>query len=274
MAWTPRSERVSGQRATYDGFPAHMHGELSRWMSKVDTAIHGGYYTENRLAATVALRAGIVFRMHSPSGPHLLEEAYQQGSDDKALDVIKGYLYVASEELSKDLRSIFAVSGHTLTVGPDLKSLVEVVDTAMSRLATEAFQPSDRASQELQEAWNNAYGRGPDPSDAWDHAIKAVEALIGPIVEPANDKSTLGTPMGVIRNDAKSKSPRWSATCLKCQTGESAHEAVLSVLGRIWANPDRHGSGTPMDPTLTQARAVVTLAVAVVQMAREGNLLS
>lgn len=147
MAWTPRSERVSGQRATYDGFPAHMHGELSRWMSKVDTAIHGGYYTENRLAATVALRAGIVFRMHSPSGPHLLEEAYQQGSDDKALDVIEGYLYVASEELSKDLRSIFAVSGHTLTVGPDLKSLVEVVDTAMSRLATEAFQPSDRPAK-------------------------------------------------------------------------------------------------------------------------------
>lgn len=144
----------------------------------------------------------------------------------------------------------------------------------MSKVATEAMGASDRSSEELREAWNNAYGRGPDASDAWNHAIKAVEALVGPLIEPANDRSTLGSNMAAIKKDVISNTPKWSQTCVKTQSGESAHDAVLSLLGRIWVNPDRHGSGTPTSPTLAQARAVVTFAVSVVQIAREGKLLT
>jgi hypothetical protein len=32
-------------------------------------------------------------------------------------------------------------------------------------------------------AWTKAYGREPDASDASDHAVKAVEALLLPVVE-------------------------------------------------------------------------------------------
>lgn len=274
MVWTPRSERLSGHRPTYDGVPEHMHAELRRWMTSVDET-HARWSTGSRLAVVIALRTGVTFRdYYSPTGETLLVEASAQGGDEKVLDVIEGYLHVAGDELAKDLRGLFAIAGHTLTVGPDNKTLVEVVEPAMHTLATEALQPEDRASHELQEAWTNAYGRGPDASDAWDHAIKAVEALVGPLVEPNNAASTLGSQMAVIRNDATSKNPKWSATALKRHGGESAHGAVLSLLQKIWVNPDRHGSGTPTSPTLAQARAVVVLAVSVVQMAREGELLS
>ena len=250
-----------------------MHAELRDWMSEVDLA-RSPYPHETRLAKTIALRTGVTFRNYSPNGKNLLREALEQGGDDKVLDVIEGYLHMSDKTLAKHLERILAIGGHSLTVGPDLKTLVEVVDPAMSNLTTTVTQPSDLASRELREAWNNAYGRGPDPSDAWDHAIKAIEAILGPLVEPNNAKSTLGTQMRVIRNDASSASPKWSTTSLKHPTTESAHDAVLSMLGRIWANPDRHGSGTPTSPTLPQARAVVALTVAVVQMAREGDLLS
>lgn len=274
MVWTPRSERLSGHRPRYDGVPEHMHAELRRWMTRVDEA-HARWSTGSQLAAVIALRTGVTFRRYySPTGEALIAEASDQGGDEKVLDVVEGYLHVAGDELAEDLRRLLTVAGHTLTVGPDNKTLVEVVEPAMRTLASEATQPEDRASQELQEAWTNAYGRGPDASDAWDHAIKAVEAVVGPLVEPSNVRSTLGSQMAVIRNDAASKSPKWSATCLKRQGGESAHEAVLGLLQRIWVNPDRHGSGTPTSPTLAQARAVVVLAVSVVQMAREGELLS
>ena len=56
----------------------------------------------------------------------------------------------------------------------------------MDPTVTAAFESAtgtgDVASAELTEAWIRAYGRDPDPSDAWDHAIKAVEAILIPIV--------------------------------------------------------------------------------------------
>ena len=274
MAWTPRSERLSGNRPTYDGFPPHMREPLCEWMNEVDQApeLQGSSPT---LAEIIALRIGVTFDSHWRStGAALLREAHDQGGEDKVLDAIEGYLHASPKPLAEKLRRILSIGGHTLTVGPDLQTLVEVVDPTMSNLITAITQPTDLASRELQEAWNNAYGRGPDPSDAWDHAIKAIEAILGPLVEPNNTKSTLGTQMGIIRNDATSASPKWSTTSLKHPTTESPHDAVLSMLGRIWANPDRHGSGTPTRPTLPQARAVVALTVSIVQIAREGDLLS
>lgn len=270
MSWTPRSERSSGLRPAYEGVPAHVAEAFVLWLGDVDV---DDYYSVT-FARTVALRVGISFGFYDASGPRLLQIALESHGPEKALDVVEGYLQTANARRVKELRNLLTIAGHTLTVGPDDKTLVDVVTPAMSTMATTAIQPIDRASAELQEAWNRAYGRGADASDAWDHAIKAVEALVGVIVEPANDKSTLGSQLGVIRNDSKSKTPKWSATCLKLQTGEGPHEAVLGLLGRIWVNPDRHGSGTPTNPTLAQSRAVVALAVSVVQMVREGSFLT
>ena len=70
----------------------------------------------------------------------------------------------------------------------------------MDATASAAFRkttaPGDAASEELGDAWQKAYGRNPDPSDAWDHAIKAVEAILIPIVVPNQAKPTLGHVIG------------------------------------------------------------------------------
>lgn len=212
MSWTPRSERASGVRPSYEGVPSHVAEAFVLWLRKVDDDVAG--YNSDTLARTVALRVGMSFGSRNASGPRLLQIALEAQDAAKALDVVEGYLQVADNRRVNELRDLLTLAGHTLTVGPDGRTLVEVVTPPMSAMATAAMATTDRASEELQEAWNNAYGRGTDASDAWDHAIKAVEALVGAIVEPSNNKSTLGTHMGVIRNDAKSHAPKWSATCL------------------------------------------------------------
>jgi hypothetical protein len=142
------------------------------------------------------------------------------------------------------------------------------IEARVDPTAQEAFEAAirsrDHTSNELAEAWSKAYGRDPDAADAWDHAIKAVEAVLRPIVCPNNTKATLSNVIGDIRAQP------WK---LKLR-GRSRHYSVrplLEMLELMWRDPNRHGSGSPERPaTIEEARGVVQLAVTVVQWGREG----
>jgi hypothetical protein len=136
--------------------------------------------------------------------------------------------------------------------------------------ATEAFEqaisPGDQASAHLHEAWLNAYGRHPDPSDAWDHAIKAVETVLTAIVEPSNSQATLGGGIGILR----SQSSKWKLE-LRGRGRDQSVEPLVKMLELVWVDPNRHGSSNPEAPaTIEEARALVHLAVTIVQWGRDG----
>jgi hypothetical protein len=104
-----------------------------------------------------------------------------------------------------------------------------------------AVAPQDVAGNELQEAWARALGRHPDASDAWDHAIKAVEAVLipgawrraaprcccrhGPVLRD-------GTPLvgGDPRLPYVIANALFSASCAR-KDGFSEHSPVPSMLG-------------------------------------------
>jgi hypothetical protein len=69
--------------------------------------------------------------------------------------------------------------------------------TAVSAF-THASTPDDLASEHLKEAWNKAYDRNGDPSDAWDHSIKAVEAILLPLILPKQDQAKFGQVVGSL----------------------------------------------------------------------------
>jgi hypothetical protein len=128
--------------------------------------------------------------------------------------------------------------------------------------------PKDVATAELAESWSKIYGRNPDPSDAWDHAIKAVEAVLIPIATPMKDKPNLGG----VADELKSAPQRWRLVLENASIigGVSTVEAMLRLM---WPNPDRHQDGTAKrKPTQAEAEAVVHLAVTIVQWARSGVL--
>jgi hypothetical protein len=132
-----------------------------------------------------------------------------------------------------------------------------------------ASQPVDVASEELTHAWRRAYDREPDASDAWDHAIKAVEAILIPIVVPNQAKPTLGH----VVNHLHSQGHLWQLSLLESNEDYSV-EPLVAMLRLLWPNPDRHGSPEHRrPPTLVEARAVVHLAVTIVQWGRDGQIL-
>jgi hypothetical protein len=156
-------------------------------------------------------------------------------------------------------------------IAPDSGSLVRRIDPTAVAAFAEATSSADEASNELKNAWDEVYGRNPDPSDAWDHAIKACEHILKPIVTPNNPAATLGAVVGQLRAN-----PPIAELVLRDNGQKNIIEpldAFEKILHLIWPNPDRHG-GSPDErvPTQQETEAVVQLAVLVVQWGRNGIL--
>jgi hypothetical protein len=145
--------------------------------------------------------------------------------------------------------------------------LVHRADPTAQAAYGQAAGYGDGAGEELQKAWAHAYSRDSDASDAWDHAIKAVELIYIDIVCPTKDKANLGS----VAGDLKAQPGRFTFGLQS--TGIGGVETLEAMIRLMWPNPDRHGDPKARrTPTLQEARSVVNLAVTLVQWGRDGLL--
>lgn len=193
-----------------------------------------------------------------------------EGNDEFFLDVVDGALqFHGREHMGERLIRVLGTAGSVWTVAEDYKGLVRVVTDEVQVTCGVATSVADGITAELREAWTNAFGRNGDPSDAWDHAIKAVESVLIPTIMPKNAKATLGSVLGELRSQGQ----MWKFI-LPGKDADFAVAPLLGLLEAVWPNVDRHGgAASPRTPTEREARAVVTLAATIVQWHREGGVL-
>lgn len=283
--------RGQSQHGLHEGVPAHLRTPLGRWarheLGSVPESLGGDANEQNseeqreERLAQVAVRAGVALRDPSPMGSLIADAAgmvepngyanlfSERDLGDDFLALVDMHLQMCGggEETLSDL---LEAGGSAWTVGGSPPRLLRrVVDQQREQLLV-AASANDAAADEISEAWVNAYGRDPDPSDAWDHAIKAVEILLHPIVSPTNARATLGT----MLRDLEAKPEKWSLALATSSTTVGAVEALTGMLRLIWPNPDRHGSGSGSYrvPTQEEAEQVVGLGVFVVGWLRTGVL--
>jgi hypothetical protein len=183
------------------------------------------------------------------------------------LDAID-YLISVQGTGSSALIGILESGGSAWAVSADGKELERRVPASAKAAADRATSGPASYSRELKEAWSRIFGRNPDPSDAWDHAIKALEELLIPIVVPGKPKSNLGTVAGELTNS----SHKWHFT-LDSNGSRNAAETLSDMLRFIWPNPDRHGGGADRrTPSQEEAQSAVHLSIAIVEMCRDGRL--
>lgn len=115
--------------------------------------------------------------------------------------------------------------------------------------------PAGKARDHLLAALSEVARREPDPSGAYDHAVKAVEAAARPVISPRNDKATLGT----ILRDMRAKPEKWTTTL-----GQLDH--IIAMADALWRGHDRHGTPDdgPIEQSVEEAEAAVNLAVPLV----------
>lgn len=267
--WTPRSQRL-GKRdldGPFEGVPPHLKPQIFKWLN--DT-LHSSLDAD-KWANVLAMRLHIPVNHRQGAAYSVLQAAADD--DDLLLDIVEGALrvqprYGYDTDARESLQSILDLCGSVYTVS-DALILVDRVGPEVEETRAKAVSVADEATDELSEAWSRAFGRNPDASDAWDHAIKAVESVLQPIVEPGNTKATLGS---IIARLEQNDGAHWRCVFPGANKSHSV-ENFVKILRLIWPNPDRHGPVT-RKPTNEEARAVVVQAAAILQWHREGTVVA
>lgn len=270
MTWQPLSQRRSGSApdGPYEGVPEHLAGHLTDWLKR---GLARGF---GKVAKDVAIQ----LRLPLPPGlePNQTVQAVINSaqSQDALLDTVDATLHAlsrrnvavqAGEDLAMKLRQLLNDGASVWTVTDDGNGLIEVIEQHTQRTYEDAIATQDDAANELRTAWTNAFGRNGDPSDAWDHAIKAVEDTLAPIVIPNVAKPTLGQVIGALDSQAHI----WKFTL---PGNDQSHSVgpLVTILRLMWPNHDRHGGAPKRTPSMMEARSVVTLAALIIQWHRQG----
>jgi hypothetical protein len=268
MAWKP------GQRGArraledpYEDVPLHLRQPLWNWISSGFQSIYGEI-DEERIQ-----QVAIDLRIHMPSTlpQQQLKVFLDACNGDEAfmLDLVEAILerYGWDNRRALTLQNLLTSANSAYRVKESWDALEERVTPGVKELVQEVIDASGgSAGDHLTNAWNEAYGRKPDPVKAYSEAIKAVEAALAQRVSPQNGKQTLGT---MIR-DISAKPSKW-----KFIIGEGAIDGVdtmLHMMRTLWAGQtSRHGSSTPTRAeTPEESRAAVHLAATLVQFGNSG----
>ena len=264
--WQRLSTRTGSRRPDelYEGVPVHLRHPLEEWIrTRFGWHNRGPRGMNDQFMATVASTLRIpVARTHEIGG--ISSQIFNAINRDEALylNCVDLCLYL-SRSGAGDLESILDTGGSVWTVNTAKDGLERRVDATTKSSFVQATSPADQASKELAEAWAAVYGRSPDPSDGWDHSIKAVEALLIPLVVPNQSKPNLGHVAGQLKSDPS----RWSFG-LPANDARGNGETLEGMIRHIWPNPDRHGGASQRPPTQEEAEAVLQVAIAIIELCR------
>lgn len=273
MAWQKLSQRVAGQKpdGPYEGIPDHLYHGVIDWFNRVVGYTTGGRLN-HELLRLLATRLQVRMRRQDVDGFGIYASLTQKAQSDSefCLDLLDCTLATVGvpNNLSEWLRDLLSEGGSVWTVSDDDDSLIRVVVESAQATLGLAVAQADDAAGELRTAWANAFGRNGDPSDAWDHAIKAVEDILIPVVLPTKPKATLGQVLQELEN--KKTAGLWE---MILPGADKSHDVapLVALLRLMWPNHDRHGGiMAKRVPSESEARAVVTLAATIVQWHREG----
>jgi hypothetical protein len=165
------------------------------------------------------------------------------------------------QEMLDDVRSVYTVKEN----GRGLERRAGMIVTAarMQAVTAAAAKPdAGSAARHLAAAWSATHALRPDPMAAYSEAVKAVEAAVHAVAEPANTRATLGTMIGELRAN-----PGRFSIALAGRSGTGDVSAVTAMLALLWdGQTSRHGGQTPTRPeTLEEARMAVCLAITLVE---------
>lgn len=190
-------------------------------------------------------------------------------SEDEWLEFIDFLVYYLAksswlgQQRLDELTVLLERAGSEFTVGDrgDSRGLVKRVPEGVVEAARQIVESNTSAGALLAEAWHAAYGRNPDPEEAYEKAIKAVEEIGAAIVTPKDRKSTLGKMITVMRSQRD-----W---CLPLAS--SAATVPVQMAEALWQGQEsRHGGNGYRKPSVEESEAAVLLAIPLVQWFSSG----
>jgi hypothetical protein len=282
MAFVPLSsrdddDRIAKVEALYGGVPEWMHPSLFEWLTTNLCAYDGSIHRDRLRAMERALQVAAPWDGDNEYSGARLVMKWIGAKTDLMLDVTDYLVALSSSSDGYDieqrlpaLMNLLRESGSEWTVGSlgDSLRLVRRVDETVRESAEQAMT-LPRAGVLLARAWSGVFGRDPDPSDAYRQAVRAVEAVAGPVVLPNDAGATLGKVIGHLR----ATKDRWSIDFTHGEPGRPVG-VLIEMLSLLWGSQhDRHispDSDAPLFAGQQEAENAVVLAATLVHWFSSG----
>ena len=182
------------------------------------------------------------------------------------------FLHDTGQKILDNLETILMEGGSSYRLEKTRQQcrLEKRVDPVMQESTDRLFGSEENTPEmrHLQKAWDRTFGRDPDYQYAYAEVVRAVEAVICPLVEPNNGKSTLSSVANVMRSQ-----PGWHYTI----EPKDEHAQVpggfmrLAVEAIMNNHQQRHESGgDSASVTERQTKGALYMAVSIVQAAHDG----
>lgn len=252
-----------------DGIPGSMEAPLRAWVMACLEGEWSVIYSEPaaNLRQAHALQAALQIDFGAPASGdmkliHLIGAIYAQGERTimRVVDFLLSqmpYENTAVQDIAQILdwsNSKYRVD--TFGLNPRLRlRLAEGIESS----AQSTIDQSGAAGALLAKAWRYAFGIEPQPAEAMDFAVKAVERAATPVVSPRNDVATLGT----ATRDIKTQSD-WTHG-MRANELAPANTTIHHMMQTLWYGQQyRHVNQNATPPTAEQAQTHVMLAATLV----------
>ena len=149
------------------------------------------------------------------------------------------------------------------TVRIDKRGLQRRLSTGEQSEYLRAANVDDPATHHLNSAMGAAWGPQENATEAYDEAVKALEAVLKPLVSPNNDSTRLGT---IIR-DLRAKPDKWKMALSSDATPEGVL-VIADLLDLVWKYHIRHAREEFVKHSIEEARDVISIAVMVIGLTR------
>lgn len=292
MSWVPFGMEEGKPSVLVDGVPDYMKKSLIDWMMQAELLLCCGgtsIYGEKWLDEDTRYELIKEFDRRTRQESHLCDVAPNKYFEESMNADLIGLQYTdfllmkldedmrdeqcifpSSEEFHshiQNLDTILEESGSKWRVGErnSICGLEERVDPAMQQMVDNAMDSSSGYGQQLSEAWHYMFGREPNYSAAYAAAIKAVESIALPMVEPNNKDSTLSKASRVMRDQ------HWEFR-IEAREENNVPGGVIQLLmsGLMNSQPDRHGGPDSGVVSKEKAQAAVYSAVFLIQCFKAG----
>lgn len=292
MSWVPFGMEERKPSVLVDGVPDYMKKSLVDWMMQAELLLCCGgtsIYGEKWLDEDTRYELIKEFDRRTRQESHLCDDTTNKYFEENMNADLIGLQYTdyllmkldedmrdeqcifpSSEEFHshiQNLDTILEESGSKWKVGErnSICGLEERVDPAMQQMVDNAMDSSSGYGQQLSEAWHYMFGREPNYSAAYEAAIKAVESIALPMVEPNNKDSTLSKASRVMRDQ------HWEFQ-IEAREENNVPGGVIQLLmsGLMNSQPDRHGGPDSGVVSKEKAQVAVYSAVFLIQCFKAG----
>lgn len=272
----------------HDGVPEWMRKALRAWQVEIlglifnddDSAMKRFHKLEQHLRTSIdlptnATNSGLnsaVVAHFQALGKQLLLTDYLLSLAD--LDKVGGWETLQKgmedeDHLFARLESTLRSSGSKWTIGvraADRLGLVQRVPEGVQTAAEATMRSSGRAGRRLAEAWGEAFGIEPNPSNAYSLSVKAVEdAALPKVPLKPKDHRTLGSVIRAL-NSANYDAADWTLGFQREDKHYSNGQTLVAMLKTLWSGQtDRHGgdhelvNGTLISQEAAEAAAMLAV---------------